>query len=218
MSGIPKVLDEGRVRDVALVAAAGVGQAAGAGLAAFATRDLFSALHGGMPLPWHALMMLLAAGIMVAGLRIAHRAVAERLGQNFAISLRRSLYRHLAGMSSSAVAGRRTGALSLRFVGDLSAARGWVSLGLTRLVSACFVLPGAVLALYLLNPALAAAVAVPIALTLIVMVGLATLLEPLHRRLRSERANIAISTMERIGVAPELDVIGRTQTRAENAG
>ena len=211
MSSIPKVLGEGRVRDAALVIAAGVGLAVGAGLAAFATRDLFSALHGGMPLPWQTLATLLAAGMMVASLRVIQRTVAERLGQNFAISLRRRLYRHLAGMSSSAVAGRRTGALSLRFVGDLSAARGWVSLGQTRLVSACFVLPGAAFALYLLNPALAAAVAAPIGIALIIMVGFATLLEPLHRRLRSERANIAISMMERVCIAPELDMIGRTR-------
>lgn len=211
MSKVPKLLGEGRVRDVALVAAAGIGQAAGAGLAAFATRDLFSALHGSVPLAWQTLATLLAAGIIVAAFRIVHRTVAERLGQNFAISLRRSLYRHLAGMSSSAIAGRRTGALGLRFVGDMSAARGWVSLGLTRLASAGFVLPGAALALYLLNPALAVAAAVPIALTLIVMAGLATLLEPLHRKLRNERANIAVSMMERVGIAPELDVIGRTQ-------
>ncbi len=211
MSSVPKVLDEGRAGDAALVAATGIGQAAGAGLAAFATRDLFSALHGGMPLAWQTLATLLAGGIMVAALRIVQRTVAERLGQNFAISLRRRLYRHLAGMSSSAVAGRRTGALSLRFVGDMSAARGWVSLGLTRLVSACFVLPGAAIALYLLNPVLAAAAAVPIGLTLIVMAGFATVLEPLHQRLRGERANIAISMMERVGIAPELDVIGRTR-------
>ena len=211
MSRIPKVLAEGRARDAALVAAAGIGQAAAAGLAAFATRDLFSALHAGLPLSRRTLVTLLAAGVLVAALRMAHRTVAERLGQDSAISLRRRLYRHLAGMSSSAVSERRTGALGLRFVGDMSAARGWVSLGLTRLVSACFVLPGAALALYLLNPALAAAAAVPLSLTLIVMAGVATLLEPLHRRLRSERANIAISMMERVGIAPELDMIGRTR-------
>ena len=211
MSSVPAILEEGRALDAVLVGAAGIGISAGAGLAAFATRDVFSQLHEDVPVSSSALCMLAAGGIIVAIMRIVSRTWAERLGQSFAIALRHVLYRHLAGMSCSDVAGRRAGALGLRFVGDLSAARGWVSLGLTRILSAAFVLPGAALALYLLNPALAAATALPIAGTVLAMLGLAVLLQPLHRRLRANRASIAISMMERVAVAPELDLMGRTR-------
>lgn len=211
MSRLPRVLGEGRARDAALVCLAGIGQAAATGMAAFATRDIFSALNGSGSRLLPSLVMLAAAGAIVAGLRIASRTIAERLGQSFIISLRRRLYRHLAGLSRSDLADRRTGALGMRFVGDLTAARGWVSLGLTRIYSACVILPGAALALYLLNPALAAAAAIPIVVALLVMVGLATTLERLHRRLRSKRASIAASMMERIAVVTELDLMGRTE-------
>ena len=39
-------------------------------------------------------------------------------------------------MSARDVADRRSGALAMRFVGDLAAVRGWVSLGIARLISA----------------------------------------------------------------------------------
>ncbi len=210
MSSVPKILGGGRAIEAVLVAAAGIGMVAGAGLAAFATRTLFSDLHAGLPVSINALAMLAAGGALVACMRIVSRTRAERLGQDFAMALRSRLYEHLAGMSASEVAGRRAGALGLRFVGDLSAARGWVSLGLTRILSAAIVLPSAAVTLYWLNPALAAAAALPIALAVFTMLGLAVTLQPLHRDLRKRRANIAISMMERVAVAPELDLMGRT--------
>lgn len=212
---VPAILDQGRTKDAALVAAAGVGQAIGAGLAAFATRDIFWALHGGDSLPHIAVLSLLSAGLLIVSLRIVSRTLAERLGQDFAASLRQALYTHLSGMNHSDIAGRRAGALGLRFVGDLSAARLWAGLGLTQLFSAGVVLPGAAIALCLLNPSLAAAVFAPIMVTGLIMLWLARAIEPLHRSLRSKRARIAISMMERVAVAADLDIIGRSTREAK---
>ena len=210
MSKIPAILGDGRARYAAMVVMAGVGMAAGTGLAAFATRKLFSDLHADVPVSLAVLAVLASGGAIVAGMRVVSRTLAEWLGQAFAIALRRTLYRHLAGMASSEVAGRRAGALGLRFVGDLSAARGWISLGLTKLLSAAIVFPGAGIALYALNPTLAVAAALPLALAIVTMLVLAMVLQPLHRGLRRRRAHIAISMMERVAVAPELDLMGRT--------
>ncbi|MGF1475527.1 MAG: ATP-binding cassette domain-containing protein [Geminicoccaceae bacterium] len=211
MTKLPDLHGDGRTVAIGLVASLGVGQAVATGIAAFATRDVFAALHGGADLPAAALFSLAAAGVAVAAVRAWSRTIAEGLGQSFALSLRSALYKHLAGMSYSEVAARRSGALGLRFVGDLTAARNWVSLGLTRLISACLVLPGAAIALYLLNPDLALAAMVPVGLSVLLMVALAALIGALHRQLRSKRANIAIAMIERVTVAPLLDLMGRTK-------
>ena len=214
---VPAVFGEGRARGVVLVTASAVGQALAAGVAAFATRDIFAALHhgdGGIPVL--SLLFLFLAGAAVAGLRVFGRVVAERLGQDYAISVRRSLFRHLTRMPSGAVAKRRTGALALRFVGDLATARNWVALGVTGAISAAIVIPGAAIVLAALNPALAAATAAPLLVAIAIMAAGAPLLGPIHRQFRKRRANLAIDMMERVSTAPELLLMGRDKIELEN--
>ena len=210
MSHVPDIADGGRGRQIVAVAAAGIGQALATAMAAFATRDLFAALHGTAPPERLSLWLLFGGGVLLVVGRIAERGAAEWLGHGYAIALRRALYRHLARMSVSAVESRRSGALGLRFVGDLTAARNWAGLGLTRIVSSSFVIPGAALTLWSLNPDLAAVTLPPIGGALVVMALGLLVVERLHRRLRSRRASIALAMLERVPVAPELDLMGRT--------
>jgi ATP-binding cassette, subfamily B, bacterial len=210
MTRLPNLLDKGRIGDAVLVPLLGIGQAIALGIGAFATRDAFAALHGGGAPDPTILARLLAAGLAAAGLELIARQRSEALGQSYALSLRHVLYNHLAGMDRSDVTDRRVGALSLRFVGDLSAARNWFGRGLTRLMGAAVVLPGAAVVLYLLNPLLAAVAAPAILLSLAVMLVLAIGLEARHRSLRSQRANISIAMMERIAISPDLDLLDRT--------
>ena len=212
MSTVPAIFGGGRARGVALVTASAVGQALAAGVAAFATRDIFFALHHGEGhVAGLSLLLLLLAGVSVAVLRVYGRVCAEKLGQDYAISLRRALFRHLAYMPAGAVAKRRTGALALRFVGDLATARNWVGLGVARVISAAIVLPAAAGVLLALNPALAVAGLVPLIVSLAVLGAVAYRLAPLHRQLRKERANLAIDMMERVSAAPELLLMGRAR-------
>lgn len=211
MTRLPRVLSKGRKHDVALVALLGVMQALAMGLAIFVTRDAFAALHGGGTPAVDSIMLLALAGCAVAAVQMISRIRAEAIGQSFAKALRRRIYGHIAGMSEADLSHRRLGALSLRFVGDLSAARGWAGLGITRLASACIILPGAAIALYLMNPVLALAGMFPIGLSLAISIGLAVGLTHRHRDLRSGRARVAISMMERIGIAGALDLSGRTR-------
>ena len=212
MSQLPGLLSEGRLRGVAVLASLAVGQAAAAGAAAFAMRDVFAAFKTAPAAPpVGALLLVVAAGLTIAGLRVAERAVAEGIGQGYAASLRKTLFGHLTRMPAREVSRRRTGALAIRFIGDLTAVRAWVSLGIGRMISAAFVLPGALIALVLLNPLLAAAAIPPLALAVLLMALLAPRLGPLHRCLRSRRARIAADMSERIPVAPELRLLGRDE-------
>lgn len=210
MSALPRLLAEGRVRDAVLLPLSGIAQAAAIGLAAFATRDAFAALHAGAAPGPATLAVLVGAGTVVGLIEVLARRRGEALGQSYVHALRHAIYDHLAGMDRRALAARRLGGLSLRFVGDLAAARLWFGRGLPRLLSGAVVLPVAGAVLWALAPALALAAAVPVALSLCAMAALAAGLQRRQARLRARRATLSVSMMERLAVAPDLDLMRRT--------
>lgn len=211
-SRLPRIFGEGRKTSIMLVALLALGQAGAAGIAAFATRDVFTAFRANEThLPLLALALIVMGGLAIAGLRVGERLIAERVGQDYAASLRLKLFRHLSRMSARSVSERRKGALAMRFVGDLSAVRGWVSLGVARLISAAVLLPVTGGVLYMLNPGLAAAAAIPILFGLSVMAVIGPSLGPAHRRLRARRARLAADMSERAPHAPELRLLGRSE-------
>lgn len=220
MTDLPRPLAEGRITDAALLPLIGIGQAAALGLGAFATRDAFAALHSGAGPGMGTLVMLVAAGTLAAVFELVARRRGEALGQSFLRSMRLVLYSHIAGMDRRTLEARRLGGLSLRFVGDLTAARLWYGRGLPRLVTAAVVLPVAALVCWWLDPALALAAGVPVALSLLAMAALAASLRRMHVGLRRRRAAISITMMERIAMAPELDLMTRTdrELKALDAG
>ena len=210
MSALPKIAGNGRGKGIAKVAALAVGQAVAAGTAAFSTRDIFAAMRDTPQMtPYLPLTLVALAGVAIAGLRISERVVAEKVGQSYASDLRLKLFSHFSRMPVGYVDQRRQGSVSLRFVGDLAAVRNWVSLGIARLISALIVLPIATIVLFLLNPTLGLAAAIPIGLGLITMALIAPRLGDIHRRLRSRRGGLAADMSERIPHAPELRLMGR---------
>lgn len=212
MTPLPNITADGRGRKIVLLVALALGQATATGVAAFATRDIFAALHAqDAALPGLALLAVALAGCAIAAFRFFERMTAEKVGQAFAAALRIKLFRHMARVSARELATRRNGALALRFVGDLTAVRAWVSLGLARMISALVVLPVATAVLFYMNPEIGLAVAVPIALGLGVSTLLGPRLGPAHRRLRARRARLAADMSERIPHAPELRLLGRMQ-------
>lgn len=206
---LPPLLDRNRRLGLAGVAALTLVQGGAAGAAAFATRNLFEAMHGGAPLPVSGLAVLAGAGAVIAATRIAARSLGERIGQDYARQIRTALFEHAALMPARAVAARRAGYVSLRFVGDMTAFRNWLGLGLPRLIAAIGLIPPMLLVLWLLDPVFALAVlpVFAVALALITLGGLR--LVPLHRRLRLRRARIAAEMAERMTMAPHLDRLGR---------
>jgi len=206
---LPALLDRGRGRGLALVAALTLVQGAAAGAAAFATRALFEAMHGGGALPLAELAVLVGAGAVIAATRVAARLTGERIGQAYARQIRAALFDHAARMPARAVAARRAGYMSLRFVGDMTAFRNWLGLGLPRLIAAGVLMPALLAVLWLLDPAFALVVLpVLVPALLLLWVG-GRRLVPLQRRLRLRRARIAAEMAERMPLAPHLDRLGR---------
>jgi ABC-type transport system involved in cytochrome bd biosynthesis fused ATPase/permease subunit len=217
MSTMPKLLDDARKRGVVTIIALALGQAASTGVAAFATRDVFAAFRDATEaVPLGALALVAGSGLLIALLRYRERIVAEKVGQDYVAALRVTLFQHLAHVSAKDIASRRAGALSLRFVGDLSAVRNWVSLGFARLISSLIVLPSATVALFLLNPTLGVAAAIPISLGMLAMALVGPRLGPAHKRLRNRRARLAADMSERVPHAPELRLLGRVKTETRH--
>lgn len=209
---LPGLLSNGRGRGLLAVSALALAGGAAAGAAAFATRGLFEALHGAASLPAALLVTLAASGLLIAATRVSARVMGEWLGQSYTRDIRLALFEHAAGMAASDVARRRNGYMSLRFVGDMTAFRNWIGLGLPRLVAGAILIPLALAVLWSLAPVFAW-LTLPLVTLALVLIGLGGLrLRPLHRRLRARRARIAVDMAERMPLAPELDRLGRRRT------
>lgn len=208
---MPRLITRQRVAGLGIVTLAAVLQGGAAGASALAVRGLFNALHHGQTLA-PALLALLAGSGMVIGLaRVLSAVTGQRIGHAYALEVRHALFHHASRMSASDVALRRNGYMSLRFVGDLSALRNWLALGLPHLIAALILIPVAQGVLWNLHPGIGRAVAPFFALGFL-LIGLGGLrLAPLHRRLRRQRARIAADMAERMPLAPHLGRMGRAQ-------
>lgn len=206
---MPGLLDNGRWKGLVLVSLLILAQGAAAGLAAFATRGLFDAMHSGLPLFPGLLGLLAGSGLVIGLSRVGARLVGERLGQTYSLAIRLALLEHAASMPASAVANRRGGYMSLRFVGDMTAFRNWLGQGLPQLIAGAIMLPSACIVLWWLNPAFAVVIGPIFGVALVVLALAGMRLELLHRRLRSRRGAIAADMAERMPLAPQLDRLGR---------
>lgn len=210
MSGFPALTANGRAGRIAVVAILALGRALGVGMAAIATRDIFSTLANGFrQLPLSALLIIGASGIIIAFFRWSERVVAEKLGQDYAAAVRLRLFDHISRLPDSELSKRRTGGLSLRFVGDLSSVRSWISQGVTRLLSAAITIPAVGVILFYINQKLALVGLVPIILGLVAIGLTGPALLPAHGRLRQQRSKLASDATERLTHVSELRLSGR---------
>ncbi|MEM9870588.1 MAG: ABC transporter ATP-binding protein [Pseudomonadota bacterium] len=213
MSRRPRITDDRRwVGMLALVGLA-LGQGITMVVTAFATRDVIGALRDGTgAVPVQALVTIAVAGVAIFALRAAEGALGERTGQSYAAAIRRVLFLHMTKMPLSAMAERRAGATALRFVGDLTAFKGWVARGVARLISASVTIPAAFLILYLLEPLLALVAAGPIGLVMVAVLWLGGPLGDAHADLRNKRARLASAMAERLPQGIALRRSGRVKT------
>ena len=82
---------------------------------------------------------LLGSTGLAAWLRFIERVDAERLGQEYIYRVRLAIFDRMSFFAPRALSKRSTGTTMLRFVGDLSAIRRWVCLGLARIVVSAIV-------------------------------------------------------------------------------
>jgi ABC-type multidrug transport system fused ATPase/permease subunit len=180
-----------------------------AGLAALATRELFRALsrEGTAPAGWLATLAL--SGLLIGLFRLVSRGLGERCGQDYVAVLRKRLFTRAARCGLTEVSNRRAGYQALRFVGDMSAFRNWLALGLPRLLASAVLLPTTLGVLAWLHPPFLWAV-LPLYLVALLLIGMGgARLQGLQRAARASRARMAADMSERMPLAPLLERLGR---------
>jgi ABC-type multidrug transport system fused ATPase/permease subunit len=179
---LPKLL-VGRGRKLmALLVGTGLGMAALSGASAFLMARLSTASDNQTRLTAVAGLLALAGGIGSG--RVAERVLAERLGQSYIQELRRGLMTAVLAKRD----GPSVGITIARITTDLSSVRNWVCMGIAPVTVGIPLIVGTTVALWLLSPPLAVAMALPLC---ILSVALALLTRPAFdkaRTLRRKRA------------------------------
>lgn len=156
----------------------------------------------------------LAAGLVLtalclAWLRTAELTDAEQLGQGYVTDVRLALYRRLVTLPPRALEGRSQGGVLLRFVGDLTAIRQWVTLGLARLVVAGVTTTGALTALAFLSWRIAGAVGIALVPGTAASLWLGPRMRSVAREARKMRSRLAANVNEKVGVVAVVQAFGQ---------
>lgn len=152
--------------------------------------------------------LLLVTGISMT-LRVFERRDAARLGEDYVMQVRLRLFDALTGGPALTLERRGLGPTMLRFVTDLTAVRQWVAQGIARLLVASLAIVGAIVALALIDPIAAVALAVLVVAGFGAALGLGRGLERRVRDSRAQRARLASRIGDRLRALAVVQVSGQ---------
>ena len=141
---------------------------------------------------------LLGCTGLAAWLRYIERIDAERLGQAYIHEVRLKVFDLMSRFAPRALSNRSTGSSMLRFVGDLSAIRRWVSLGLAHVVVSSIVTILSISILALLDPYLAISAMVILTMGLAWNLRMGPYINKVMTEARRRRGNLAGNINEKI--------------------
>lgn len=153
---------------------------------------------------------LVCAALAIAWLRMRERIDAEWLGQHYATEVRLVLYDRLSACAPRAFQKRSHGGVALRFVGDMTSLRRWVSLGLARLTVAGIMTIGALTALALLNWPLALTISVILLIGFALAFKLGGALYAATKESRRRLSHLAANVNEKVATMAVVQVFGQT--------
>ena len=153
----------------------------------------------------------MALALVSAGLRMLERVDAEQLGQDYIHKLRLVLYAHLSSLPPRKLQKRSRGGIMLRFIGDLTALRQWISLGLARLLVAGVAITGALLALAMISWPLALAAGTVLLPGMALSLALGKPLLQAVREARRRRSFLAGNLNEKVASMAVVQVSGQTR-------
>lgn len=154
------------------------------------------------------LMLVVGAA---AYLRRRERIDAERLGQHYVKAVRQRLYARLLSTSLRSFGRQRKGALLLKFVGDLSALRRWISLGLARLLVAGIAVSMAMLALGWLHWPFAAGIAAVLGASVAWILWRSAAVRASIAEARRRQANLSANVTEKLGHLATVQAFGQAR-------
>jgi ATP-binding cassette, subfamily B, bacterial len=160
---------------------------------------------------------LIQLGVLV-GVVTAHGAlrawefsVSEKIGYEVVRLLRMRMYAHLQGMAPRQVQSRSRGGLLLRFIGDLSMLRTWISRGLLGGVVALVVLVPCVLAMIVLNHRIGLVLVAVLATGAAISLASGRAMRRATRTVRRRRSLLTSNLDEQINALPVGQVFGRSR-------
>ncbi|MDQ3628742.1 MAG: ABC transporter ATP-binding protein/permease [Actinomycetota bacterium] len=216
---LPRPLSRSRLGLFATLVAIGVGQAVAAIAIGLLVQRGFDTLVSGTGPITASVALPIAAGLAVAvllsaTLRGVERFAAERLGQHYVLEVRETLFKHLTRVPARDLGRRSRGSMLMRFVGDLSSLRAWVSLGLSRLLVGGLAVGLSMVVLTVINVALGLTVAVVLLLGALATWAVSPRLMRKTRHARSRQSRLTGEVTERLTQIAVLQASG--QGRREN--
>lgn len=205
-----------RGSEVARVCAVGIGQALALVAILFLVAHIVDAAAtsartdtAARDLPLRSVALLVLVVVLFGVLRAVEFSVTERAGYRAVQELRMRMYSHLQGMVPRELQHRSRGALLLRFTGDLSMLRTWISRGLLGGLVSCIVLVGAVAALAVLNLAMTAAVVIVVAVGALLSLASGERVRRATRTMRRRRSLLISNVDEQLHALAVVQAFGR---------
>lgn len=220
---VPKPLARSRWPLFAGLVAIGIAQAVGAIGTGLLVQHAFDRLVSGVAPVTATVVLVLAGGLaltvgLTAVMRAQERVTAERLGQAYVLEVRSVLFRHLTRVPARDLGHKNRGSMLQKFVGDLSALRSWVSLGLARLLVAGIAVGLAVVALSFMNVMLGVSIAAVLALGALATYFTSARLLRTSREARKRRARLTGEVSERLSHVGVLQASGQERRERRRVG
>jgi ATP-binding cassette, subfamily B, bacterial len=201
-----------RRRDLAKVIVLAVLQALSLGAFLLLLRQLLDGMANGqadLRSASRTILALLIVALLNAALRGLEFTVSEKMSYALVQRLRLQMYDHLQGMSVRQLQHRSRGALLVRFTGDLSTLRAWVSRGLARGLVSSIVLFGVLGVIVYFNPRLAVTIAAVLTFGSAALAYIGPKLYTITRRVRRRRSALTSNIDEQIHSLAVVQVSGR---------
>ncbi len=161
-------------------------------------------------------MGLVVTAASIGWLRMRERIDAEYMGQHYASEVRILLYDCLSSLTSRTLQKRSRGGVSLRFVGDMTSLRRWVSMGLARVTVAGVSTVSALLILGVINWQLTLTVTVSLVLGAWVTYLFGKRMRAAALESRRRLANLAANVNEKVTSIAVVQVFGQVDREREH--
>jgi len=209
---IPALLQADRPRLLAALVAVGFGRAVVALGVASLIGFAFSTLLGAAAQTRTIVLLAVGLGVLAAAgaaFTAVERLLAEKLGQSYVHAVRMKLFGQITRTPTREASKRSVGASSLRFTGDLSAVRKWVSLGISRLAVAVPLLTVCLIGLVVVSPLIALGVAGVLVAGGAISLFQARELRRATRKSRRRRAQLAAHVTEHVAHSAVMQAFGQ---------
>ncbi|RNE66454.1 ABC transporter ATP-binding protein [Cryobacterium tepidiphilum] len=154
---------------------------------------------------------LLGVVALVHGwLRSREFSVTEAVGYRIVRDLRMKMYRHLQGMTPRQLQGRARGGLLLRFLGDLSMTRMWISHGILGGIMAAVVLVGTLGVLMFLSSWMTLAILAALCTGAALSLAAGRAMRRATRAMRRRRSLVMSNIDEQLNAHAVVQVFGRS--------